>query len=74
VLDVVDDEAFELVLVPDDGSVEEFATEGTDLSFGDGVWTGVLRILRPSVRKMSSNALMNWLPRSQTSARVAVSW
>ncbi|MFT7648752.1 MAG: hypothetical protein ACI8Y4_003504 [Candidatus Poriferisodalaceae bacterium] len=39
-----------------------------------GVRTGVLRILRPSVRKISSKESMNWLPRSRTRAREAVSW
>lgn len=37
VVDVVDDEAFELGLVPDDGSVEEFAAEGADPAFGEAV-------------------------------------
>ncbi len=40
VIDVVDEELFELVLVPDDGSVEEFAAQGSDPSFGDGVGDG----------------------------------
>ncbi len=35
-----------------------------------GVWTGVLRIFMPWVRNISSNASMNWLPRSRTRARV----
>ncbi len=66
VVDVVDDESFELVLVPDDGAVEELAAQGPDPAFGEalatGVRTGVLRILRPSVRKISSKVSMNWLP------------
>jgi hypothetical protein len=37
VLDVVDDEAFELMLVPDDGAVEELAAEGSDPAFSKGV-------------------------------------
>ena len=37
VVDVVADESFELVLVPDDGSVEEFASDRSDPSFGEGV-------------------------------------
>jgi len=38
-----------------------------------GVRTGVLRILNPSVRKISSKASMNWLPRSRTRARAVLS-
>jgi len=30
--------------------------------FATGVRMGVLRILKPSVRKISSNASTNWLP------------
>jgi hypothetical protein len=37
VVRVVDDEAFELVLVPDDGAVEEFPADGSDPAFGEGV-------------------------------------
>jgi hypothetical protein len=37
VLDVVDDEALEVVFVPDNGSVEEFASQGSDPSFSEGV-------------------------------------
>ena len=37
VVDVVDDEAFELRLVPDDGAVEELATECPDPTFSKGV-------------------------------------
>jgi hypothetical protein len=37
VLDVVDDEAFELVPVPDDGAVEKFAAQGIDPAFSEGV-------------------------------------
>ena len=40
VLDVVEDEAFELAFVPDDGSVEEFASQGSDPSFSEGVGYG----------------------------------
>ena len=72
VVDVVHDEAFDLALVPDDGAVEELAAQGSDPAFGEGVRyrvrIGVVRILRPWVRKISSKALMNWLPRSRTSA------
>jgi|GEM_PF-2744606 hypothetical protein len=39
-----------------------------------GVRTGLLRILRPSVRKISSKVSMNWLPRSRTRARESASW
>jgi hypothetical protein len=39
-----------------------------------GVWIGVVRTLKPSVRKISSNASMNWLPRSRTSACELASW
>ena len=50
VVDAVDHEAFELMLVPDDGAVEEFAAEGSDPAFGEcvryRVRIGVLRILR----------------------------
>ncbi len=35
VVDVVDDELFEVVLVSDDGPVEEFAAQGFDPSFGE---------------------------------------
>ena len=37
VVDVVDDQAFELVLVPDVGAVEELSSQGPDPSFGEGV-------------------------------------
>lgn len=37
VLDVVDNELFELVLVPDEGAVEEFASDGSDPSFSERV-------------------------------------
>ena len=40
VLDVVEDETFELAFVPDDGSVEEFASQGSDPSFGERVRDG----------------------------------
>ncbi len=40
VLDVVDDQAFELVLVPDDGPVEELSADGSDPPFGEGVGYG----------------------------------
>ncbi len=40
VIDVVDDEAFELALVPDDGSVEQLASQGPDPSLGEGVGHG----------------------------------
>ncbi len=33
VIDVVDDEALKLVLVPDDGAVEELAAQGPDPAF-----------------------------------------
>jgi hypothetical protein len=36
-LDVVDHEAFELMLVPDDGAVEELAAQGSDPAFSEGV-------------------------------------
>ena len=38
VLDVVGGQAFELLLVPDDGAVEEFSADGADPAFGEGVW------------------------------------
>jgi hypothetical protein len=63
VVDVVDDEAFELGLVLDDGAVEEFAADGSDPAFGmavgHGCRMGVLRILKSSVRKTSSKELTN---------------
>ncbi len=37
-------------------------------AFATGVRTGVFRIFMSSVRKISSNAAVNWLPRSRTSA------
>jgi len=37
VLDVVDDEALELALVPDDGAVEEFSADGSAPAFGERV-------------------------------------
>ena len=37
-----------------------------------GARTGVLRTSRPSVRKISSKSLTNWLARSRSSARVWV--
>ena len=36
-VDVVDHEVFELVLVPDDGAVEELASQGADPAFDEGV-------------------------------------
>ena len=36
-VDVVDNEPFELVLVPDDGAVEEFAADGADPPFGERI-------------------------------------
>ena len=36
-LDVVDDEPFELVLLPDDGAVEELAADQSDPAFSEGV-------------------------------------
>ena len=39
-LDVVDHEAFELLFVPDDGSVEEFSADRADPTFGEGVRYG----------------------------------
>ena len=38
---------------------------------GDRCADRVLRILRPSVRKISSKESTNWLPRSRTNARVS---
>ena len=40
VVDVVDDEPFELPLVPDDGAVEELASKGADPAFGECVRHG----------------------------------
>ena len=40
VVDVVDDEPFELPLVPDDGAVEELASKGADPAFGERVRHG----------------------------------
>ena len=37
VVDVVVDEAFELALVPDDGAVEQLATDGPDPAFRERV-------------------------------------
>ena len=37
VLDEVVEESLELVLVPDQGAVEEFVADGADPSFGEGV-------------------------------------
>ena len=37
VLDVVDDQAFELLLVPDDGAVEELSSDRSDPAFGERV-------------------------------------
>ncbi len=37
VVEVVDDNAFELLLVADDGAVEEFTTEIADPAFGERV-------------------------------------
>ena len=77
-VDEVDDEAYELVSVPDDGAIEQFPAQGADPkrsanAFATGERTGVLRILRPSVRKISSKVPVNWLPRSRTSAPASVS-
>ena len=67
--DVVDDEPFELAVVPDDGAVEELSSDRSDPTFIEGVGDRctdgrVRRILKPSVLKTSSKASMNWLPRS----------
>ena len=35
--DVAGDESFELLLVPDDGAVEEFSSDRSDPSFGERV-------------------------------------
>ena len=40
VLDVFGDQAFELLLVPDDGAVEELSADGADPSFGECVGYG----------------------------------
>ena len=37
VVDVVDDDALELALVPDDGAVEQLAADGSDPAFGERV-------------------------------------
>ena len=37
VVEVVDDEAVELALVPDEGAVEQLAAKGADPAFGEGV-------------------------------------
>ncbi len=37
VADVVDDEAFELSLVPDDGAVEQLSSQGCDPAFSESV-------------------------------------
>jgi hypothetical protein len=37
VVDVVDDEAFELMLVPDNGAVEKLAAQGSDPAFRERV-------------------------------------
>jgi hypothetical protein len=37
VVDVVADEALQLVLVPDNGAVEEFTADGSDPAFGERV-------------------------------------
>jgi hypothetical protein len=39
-----------------------------------GVWIGILGILRPSARKISSKQPANWLPPFRTSARAPLSW
>ena len=76
--DVVADEAFDLSAVPDDGAVEKLSPDRADPALGNvfaaGVRTGVRRIFKPSVGKISSKESMNWLPRSRTSARVPARW
>ena len=65
VVEVVDDEAVELSLVPDEGAVEELAAQGLDPAFSERVGhrrrTGVLRTVRPSVAKISSKPATNRL-------------
>ena len=39
-IDVVDDELVELAAVPDDGAVEELASQGGDPAFGERVRSG----------------------------------
>ena len=55
VVDVVDDEVFELSLVPDDGAVEELAAQGPDPALGErvGDW-GPDRRLSTFLRQISS--------------------
>ena len=65
VLDVLVEELCELSVVPDEGPVTELAADGSDPSFGvgafaTGVYGGVRMIVAPSLRKISSNAKVNW--------------
>ena len=60
VLDVVAHQAFELAAVPDDGAIEKLSADRSDPALGERVRDrgphGVLRILKPSVRKISGVA------------------
>ena len=74
-VDVVDHEPLELALVPDDRAVKEFSRRRVPIqrsakALAMGARTGVLRILKPSVRKTSSKSPVNWLARSRTRARL----
>jgi len=59
----IDDERFALSSVPDDGAVEELATERADPAFSERIsdWCPDrgFRILKSSVRKISSKLSMN---------------
>lgn len=77
VVDVVDDDVLELGSVPDEGAIEKLAAQGADSPFGEGIrdWGPhrVFKSLMASVRKVSSNAAVDSLPRSRTSALQAAS-
>ena len=67
---MVDSDLFDLLVVPEDGAVDEFASEAARPAFAMGVRTGVLWMLGPSVWKISSKLPMNSLARSLQSVRV----
>ena len=55
-VDVVDDESLELLVVPDDGAVEQLAAQGCDPAFGERVRDRCLEDLGALGSEISSNA------------------
>ena len=77
VLYIADDESFELALVPDDGSVQELASQGSDPAFSEGVGYGGADWCLEDLEAFGSEDLVECVDelaaRSRTSARAPVS-